>query len=267
MLLFSQYKIPSESRGVIVKTSTLTETFLDECPNCGAARKGEEETCRYCGSSMVVRSRVTETTDTENAPALTADSLRESMGPKPDIVSEIKPMPKGLAVVLTVLFVLCVAGAVAIIITGKENIASEKRYYQGLREEFQQPVFIGNVDSLFQEPNYTVMWAQVYAAAGIVLLLGCAAMFPVLRRFVIRHCGTECEAEVISVTSGYDDTVKFQWTREQLPEYEKKMLVKTLLGGRYTTILLMASDEAAEKYTKGSHVRIRGIGKSFLVCE
>ncbi|MBO4787653.1 MAG: hypothetical protein J5531_02005 [Lachnospiraceae bacterium] len=51
-----------------MKTSTLTETFLDECPNCGAARKGEEETCRYCGSSMVVRSRVTETTDAEKTP-------------------------------------------------------------------------------------------------------------------------------------------------------------------------------------------------------
>jgi hypothetical protein len=250
-----------------VKTSTLTETFLDECPNCGAARKGEEETCRYCGSSMVVRSRVTETTDAENAPALTADSLRDSMGPKPDIVSEIKPMPKGLAVVLLILFVLCTAGAVAIVITGRENIASEKRFYQGLREEYQQFAFLGIGDSLYEEPNYTVMWAQVCGAAGIVLLIGCVALFPVLRRFVIRHYGTECEAEVISVTSGYDDTVKFHWTREQLPEYEKKMLVKTLLGGKDTTILLMASDEAAEKYTKGSHVRIRGIGKSFLVCE
>ena len=53
----------------------VTETLLDECPNCGAAREGDEDVCRFCGTLMVTRQRVTEEveepekTEQEQAPS------------------------------------------------------------------------------------------------------------------------------------------------------------------------------------------------------
>jgi hypothetical protein len=45
------------------------------------------------------------------------------------------------------------------------------------------------------------------------------------------------------------------------------MLVRTYVNGKATTIRLMVSEKTAAKHTKGSHVQIRGTGRSFLVCE
>lgn len=43
-----------------MKKRTITETLLEECPNCGAARIGDETVCGFCGTSMVNRTAVTE---------------------------------------------------------------------------------------------------------------------------------------------------------------------------------------------------------------
>ena len=44
----------------VLKRRTVTETLMEECPNCGAARIGDETVCGFCGTSMVNRTAVTE---------------------------------------------------------------------------------------------------------------------------------------------------------------------------------------------------------------
>lgn len=42
-----------------MKKRTITETLLEECPNCGAARLDRETTCRFCDTALVQVKRTT----------------------------------------------------------------------------------------------------------------------------------------------------------------------------------------------------------------
>ena len=69
----------------------VTETLLDECPNCGAARKGDEDVCRFCGTLMVTRQRVTEEVD---EPEKTEQEQIEEKyaSRRVDVVSDVVPL-------------------------------------------------------------------------------------------------------------------------------------------------------------------------------
>ena len=69
-----------------MRKQIIEEVLLDKCPNCGAARRGEEEACTYCGGSLVQTRRVTESVEEEPVKAVPEDDR------KVDIISKIEPI-------------------------------------------------------------------------------------------------------------------------------------------------------------------------------
>ena len=74
-----------------MKKRTITEILLDECPNCGAARKEDEEVCRFCGTLMVTTQRITE--EVEEQEKTEQEQLREKYASRRvDVVSDVVPL-------------------------------------------------------------------------------------------------------------------------------------------------------------------------------
>ena len=109
----------------------ITEKFLEECPNCGAARVGEEEICKFCGTSLVQRVRVKEYEIAENDPEVVITGVTNGVGEKADITSGVKPSAWGdtVRMVYYAVAALLIVAAVAFLLM---SIEGKKKYKEHL---------------------------------------------------------------------------------------------------------------------------------------
>ena len=215
-----------------MKKRTLVEIMLDECPNCGAARKGEEEVCTFCGSSMIQKQRVTE--DVEETQVQGESKIDNR---KVDIVSEVVPLESGGGFVAVVIFLVvwCVmAFGIGVVAAGS-----------GAPGIFAiMPFLIGGI-------GVVGMWSG---------LIG-----PALRTKRVLSEGKEYSAEVL----GYSrKTVERRYGSNERTEREEQITVKVLatIDGREQCILLNAPDSVSElSHPVGCRITIVGYDNDFLM--
>lgn len=214
-----------------MRKRTITEVLLEECPNCGASRRGYEEVCTYCGTSMVQRRRVFE--EVEENPK--RDDRRND-NRKVDIISEVKPYEgtKGLIGGVWFLIVWCM------IVFG-----------------------CGIVGIIMGESIVFVIVPFLMGTFGVAAMWGLIS--PWLRARRVMKEGQEYSAEVI----GYGRRTAESSNASSSGKGSGEMVtIKVLakINGREKCILLNAPDSVSElSHPIGCKIKIVGYGKEFLM--
>ncbi len=218
-----------------MKKRTITEILLEECPNCGAARKGDEEVCTFCGTSMVQTQRVFE--EIEDVPQRDAGEFDNR---KVDIVSEVEPEGEAKDLAVVVIFLVMWS-----MITFGLGIGS----------------LVGGAEAIF------VIVPFAFSGIGIMLLW--SEISPALRTKRVLRDGSEYSAEVIgygrrTVEHTYSDSDGSSSRTEK----EEKITMKVLatIDGKEQCILLKAPSSVSElTHPIGCTVTIAGYDRDFLM--
>ena len=219
-----------------MKKRTITEVLLEECPNCGAARKGDEEVCTFCGTSMVQTQRVFE--EIEETPQ---KDERKYDNRKVDIISEVEPAENAKSMTVGVIF-LAVWCAIAF--------------------------GIGVMSLGGDAPAVFVIAPFLMGAFGVVVMWS-GVISPALRTKRVLSEGREYCAEVI----GYGrKTVERSYGgsngSSERTEREEEITIKVLatIDGREQCILLKAPESVSElSHPVGCMITIIGYGNDYLM--
>ena len=219
-----------------MKKRTITEVLLEECPNCGAARKGDEEVCTFCGTSMVQTQRVFE--EIEETPQ---KDERKNDNRKVDIISEVDPTENAKGMIIGVIFLV---GWCAI-------------------------AFGMGIVSLSEDgPVIFVIAPFLLGAFGVAVMWG-GFIGPALRTKRVLIEGSEYRAEVIgygrkTVERSYGDSNGFSERTEREEEITVKVLAT--INGHEKCILLKAPESVSElSHPVGCMITIIGYGNDFLM--
>lgn len=247
-----------------------TETFLAECPNCGAARVGEERTCRFCNSSLSVKQLVSESLEAEPSDVSTHSGA--GAGTTADIESKVKPAfwsDRFRVFCLCASGLLLVLAVLACIAAGKRIEDSEKVWKDPT--ETVDPMFASFSSSLGADLayDYKVQGIRLYFAGALftALSIGLFAYtaFPVIRYRKLLKNGRKYSAEVVSNTTTITGTNNVYSRR--IPGTEYRVKVKAYIDGREMTVLLpMPQGSSSGDYPRGKRVEICVLGNDAVLC-
>lgn len=247
----------------------ITEKFLEECPNCGAASVGEEEICKFCGTSLVQRVRVKEYEIAENDPEVVITGVTNGVGEKADITSGVKPSAWGdtVRMVYYAVAALLIVAAVAFLLM---SIEGKKKYKEHLNnrstETLQSFLLYGEQTLLEAERKDYIMWGKMAGAMtcfAIVMLV--IAAVPVIRYRRVLDKGTEYDAEVLSCRMVINSADNYT---NRIGSVKMYLRVKAVMDGKDTVISLpMPDGHSTKEFPTGQKVKIRVLGTGVALSE
>lgn len=201
-----------------MKIETVTQKFFSECPNCGAPRVANESSCRFCGSTLVEKTVVTEEMAKEPADRqyITDDS-------HPTIVSKLKPARLNDQINV---FLLVAAGAF---------LAVSLRFL------------------VFPPNSYSVFFSTGFAFLILAVMLVGAAVIPVLQYRSFLKSAPEYEATVVSVDKRQD----LDPETKQYVEFTTMTVLFRYEGEEVFGVFRVSDRITPGTYAKGQMVRIR----------
>lgn len=246
-----------------MKRQTITERFLDECPNCGAAREGDEDECGFCGTSLVERIRVEES-ESDDAGLVISD-VRYGSHEKADIVSKVKPGFLRSACGTTILMFAVMLFALAGISYAKYR-EDKAEYDERVEQRDQTLVNYGFriADSKIYIEEAKESMDKSKEKAVICLILGVvsltAAFVPVIRYRIVCRKGKEYDAVVVSNTMALYPA---DGINRRVPTANLTVKVRAWIDGRDTTVSLpLPYDRSVKEFPTGRQLKIRVLGKN-----
>ncbi len=220
--------------GETMRKRIVTETLLDECPNCGAAREGDEDVCRFCGTLMVTRQRVTE--EVEEPEKTEQEQVAEKYASRrADVISDVVPLrlDGGFwgGVAFAVLWSLITLGGTFGILLGGDGLSG----------------------------GFSII-PFAFFVFGVVLVI--SEMKPYFAYRSVKNYGTAYNATVI----GYGTAKETVENGKAVTKSSMKVLAK--VKGRELCIQLALPENISEStFPVGSRVRILGYDGNYVIDE